>query len=74
MPGALATASMLDLGLAPATAMGMTYVAMAGTVALAMENAVAAEQRGQVIGEAATVQVVALIIAAGAAHAAKPAT
>jgi hypothetical protein len=63
------SATTLTLGEAPATAMGMTYLAMAGTIAVAMENAVAAQQRGQVISEAATVQVLALIVAAGAASA-----
>lgn len=71
MPEAPVTTSMLTVGLSASAAMGMTYLAMAGTVALAMENAVAAQQRGQVIGEAATAQVVALIIAVGAAEATK---
>ncbi|HEV2817025.1 MAG TPA: RebB family R body protein [Allosphingosinicella sp.] len=71
MPGAPVTASMLTVGLAPAAAMGMTYLAMANSIGLAMENAAAAQQRGQAIGEAATVQVVALIIAVGVAEAAK---
>lgn len=71
MPGSSALASAVATGQAPGLAMGMTYVAMAGTIALAMENAVAAQQRGQVIGEAATAQVIALCIAAGAAKLAK---
>ena len=71
MPGAPLTATLLAIGVAPSAAMGMTYVAMARTTALAMENGVAAQQRGQLIGEAATVQVVAFIIAAGAAGATK---
>lgn len=65
------TATMLALGAAPSAAMGMTYLAMARTMAMAMENAAATQQRGQLIAGTATVQVVALIIAAGAA-AAKP--
>ena len=68
MPGAVASPG-LQIGQAPAAAMAMTYLAMAETIGLAMENAVAAQQRGQIIGEAATVQVVALIIAAGGAAA-----
>jgi hypothetical protein len=43
----------------------MTYLAMAGSLAVAMENAVAAQQRGQVIAEAALVKIVAQIIAQG---------
>jgi hypothetical protein len=39
--------------------MGMTYLAMAGSLA------VAAQQRGQVIAEAALVKIVAQIIAQG---------
>jgi hypothetical protein len=61
---------MMAVGEAPSAAMGMTYVAMARTIGLVLENGAAAQQRGQVIGEAATVQVVLLIIAAGAAKAA----
>jgi hypothetical protein len=57
----------LEIATAPATAMAMTYVAAAGSIGLAMANAVAAQQRGQVIGLTATTQVVALIIAKGGA-------
>lgn len=71
MPAAPVNTSVLTIGEAPSAAMGMTYLAMADSIGLAMENAVAAQQRGQVIGEAATVQVVALIIAVGVAEAAK---
>ena len=53
-------------GLAPALAMDMTYVAMAGSLGLAMENAVANQQRGQVLAQAALAQVLALIIIKGA--------
>jgi len=66
MPGTPAPAVLLAIGEAPSIAMGMTYVAMANSIGLEMENAVAAQQRGQVIGEAALVQVLALIIAKGA--------
>ena len=68
MPGAVAI-SALQVSQAPAVAMAITYLAMAETIGLAMENAVAAQQRGQIIGEAATIQVVALIVAAGGAKA-----
>jgi hypothetical protein len=62
---AVANANALDVGLAPSVAMGMTYVSMADSMGLAMANAVANQQRGQVVADAATVQVLALIIAAG---------
>lgn len=67
MPGVPASATTVAVGEAPSLAMAMTYVAMAGTVGLAMENAVAAQQRGQVVAGAATVLVLAKIIAAAAA-------
>jgi hypothetical protein len=47
--------------------MGMTYVAMADSLGLEMANAVANQQRGQVLAGAALAQVLTLIIAAGAA-------
>jgi hypothetical protein len=56
---------LLPVAMSPPLAMGMTYVAMAGSISLAMENAVAAEQRGQVIGGAATAQVLTVILAVG---------
>jgi hypothetical protein len=70
MPGAPVTASMLTIGAAPSAAMAMTYVAMADSIGLAMANAAAAQQRGQIIGLTATTEVVAIIIAAGIAGAA----
>jgi hypothetical protein len=66
MPQSAGSAALIAIGEAPSVAMGMTYVAMANSIGLAMDNAVAAQQRGQVMGEAATVQVLALIIAKGA--------
>ena len=66
----LASGNAIDIGLAPSVAMGMTYVAMADSIGLAMANAVANQQRGQVVAGAAVTQVVALIIAVGAAEAA----
>lgn len=65
----MASGSTLAVGLAPSIAMGMTYVAMADSIGLAMENAVANQQRGQVTANAALVQVLALIITKGAAGA-----
>lgn len=53
-------------GLAPALAMDMTYLAMAGSIGQAMRNAVANQQRGQVIAQASLTQVLALIILKGA--------
>jgi hypothetical protein len=64
-----ASADVLDVGQAPAVAMAMTYVAMADSIALAMGNAVANQQRGQVIANAALVQVLTLILIKGAAGA-----
>ncbi|MDR3419516.1 MAG: RebB family R body protein [Nevskia sp.] len=57
--------SIATVGMAPALAMGMTYVVMADSIGLAMENAVANQQRGQVLADAALAQVLALIIAKG---------
>jgi hypothetical protein len=51
--------------LAPSAAMAMTYIAMAQSIGLAMGNAVAAQQRGQLTGGTATATVVAMIIAKG---------
>ncbi|HVL40669.1 MAG TPA: RebB family R body protein [Brevundimonas sp.] len=64
--GSVGSGSALSVGLAPSVAMSMTYVTMADSVGLAMENAVANQQRGQVIANAALVQVLAMIITKGA--------
>jgi hypothetical protein len=64
--GALSSGSALVVGQAPALAMGLTYVAMADSMALVMGNAAAAQQRGQVLSAAALAQVLVLIIAKGA--------
>jgi hypothetical protein len=61
-----ATVNLLPVGMSPAVSMGMVYIAMANSLSLAMENAVATQQRGQVVAGAATTQVLTLIIAAGA--------
>lgn len=66
LAGGLASGSLLTIGAGPALAMDLTYVAMADSLSLAMGNAAAAQQRGQVVAEAALVQVLALIIAKGA--------
>ncbi len=64
--GALGSGSALVVGQAPPLAMGFTYVAMADSVAKVMGNAAAAQQRGQVLAEAALAQVLILIVAKGA--------
>lgn len=56
----------LNVALSPAVAMGMTYMAMADSIALVMGNAAANQQRGQLIAQAAVTQALALILAKGA--------
>jgi hypothetical protein len=68
LAGSVGAGSVAALGQAPAFAMGMTYVAMADSLGLAMENAVANQQRGQVLADAAVAQVLALIITKGASQ------
>lgn len=63
----VSSVSVLDVAQAPAVAMAMTYVAMADSIGLAMGNAVANQQRGQVLANAAVAQVLTLIIVKGAA-------
>jgi hypothetical protein len=63
----ITVAAPLGVGLAPSVAMAMTYVAMANSMALAMGNAVAAQQRGQVLAAASLAKVLELIIAKGGA-------
>jgi hypothetical protein len=65
--GAVTSGSALVIGTIPGAAMAMTYMAMADSLSLAMGNAVANQQRGQVIGNAVLVEVLALIITKGAA-------
>ncbi|MDQ2106211.1 RebB family R body protein [Azospirillum isscasi] len=65
--GSVAANTAIPLGLTPSLAMDMTYVAMADSVGLAMQNAVANQQRAQVITEAALAQVLTLIITKGTA-------
>ncbi len=66
--GSVAANTAIPLGLTPSLAMDMTYVAMADSVGLAMQNAVANQQRAQVITEAALAQVLTLIITKGTAQ------
>ncbi|WP_371867145.1 RebB family R body protein [Duganella lactea] len=56
----------LSLGLAPSAAMDMTYLAMADSIGLSMQNAVANQQRGQVLATTAMSQTLVLIIKLGA--------
>ena len=52
------------LGTAPAVAMGMTYLAMADSIGLAMQNAVACQQRSQITANTATTVATARILRA----------
>jgi Killing trait len=45
--------------------MGMTYLAMADSIGLVMQNAAANQQRGQVVATAAVTQSLVLIIKLG---------
>ena len=65
--GSVAANTAIPLGLTPSLAMDMTYVAMADSIGLAMQNAIANQQRAQVITEAALAQVLTLIITKGTA-------
>ena len=62
----MARSAALSLAQAPAMAMGMTYLAMADSISLAMQNAVSNQQRGQVTAAAAVTQTLVLIIKLGA--------
>ena len=64
--GSFGAALLAVPGLAPALAMDMVYLAMAASVGQAMQNAVANQQRGQVLAQASLAQVLALIILKGA--------
>lgn len=58
--------SAIALGQAPAFAMVATYLTMADSLGLAMQNAIANQQRGQVMAGAALAQTLAMIIQKGA--------
>ena len=64
--GPVATGTLATVGQTPALAMGLCDMAMAGSLGLAMGNAVANQQRGQLIAQAALTQVLTLIITKGA--------
>ncbi|WP_448133715.1 RebB family R body protein [Stenotrophomonas rhizophila] len=61
-----ATGSAMAIALAPSFAMSATYLVASDTLGLAMQNAVAHQQRGQVLAGASLAQVLALIIQKGA--------
>jgi hypothetical protein len=63
--GPAAGGSAAAVGLAPALAMDMAYLGLAGSIGLAMQNAVACQQRSQALTGAAIAQVLALILAQG---------
>jgi hypothetical protein len=50
---------------APAAAMSMTYVVMANSIGIAMQNASANQQRGQVLAQAALSEILGLILVSG---------
>ena len=54
----------LPIAQAPAVAMGMTYLAMADSIGLAMQNAVACQQRSQITANTATTVATARILRA----------
>jgi len=64
--GPVAEGSLLTIAQAPAWSMGMLDVAMTNSLSIAMGNAVANQQRGQVLAQAALTQVLTLIITKGA--------
>ncbi|MBU1253824.1 RebB family R body protein [Qipengyuania sp. DY56-A-20] len=62
----IAPVAALTIGEAPSAAMAMTYLAMTNSIGHAMENAVAAQHRGQLMAEAATFKVLAMVLKNGA--------
>lgn len=63
--------NLINVGTAPGLAMGMTYSVAAHSIGLLMENAVLNEKLSQITARAGLDQCVVLILAAGAAGAAK---
>ncbi|RBP53105.1 RebB family R body protein [Arenicella xantha] len=59
--------NLLNVGYAAPLSMGLTYIAMANSIAKLMGNAVSAEGNSQVIQNSNVTQCCALIIATGAA-------
>lgn len=62
----------MNVGAAAPVSMGMTYMAMADSISILMNNAVGAEKFSQIIQNTSVTQCCALIIAIGAAGAAAP--
>ncbi len=50
--------------ISPAAAMSMTYVVMANSLGLAMQNASSNQQRGQVLAQAALAEVLGMVLSA----------
>jgi len=71
MSNSVTQSSLLNIGYAAPVSMGLTYVAMANSIAKLMSNAVSAEGYSQVIQNSSVTQCCALIIAAGAAEVTK---
>ena len=63
--------SLINVGLAPPTAMGMVYAQGASSIGLFMQNAVLNEKLCQITSRASLEQCLVLILAAGAAGAVK---
>ena len=68
---AINVANTTSIAQGPALSMDLTSLAMADSIGLSMQNTVTNQHNSQIIGIAATTQVCALIIAVGAAEAAK---
>ncbi len=63
--------SLINVGMAPGTAMGMVYTAGAHSTGMLMENAVQNERFSQITSQASLEQNLVLILSTGAAGAAK---
>ena len=64
-------ANLINIGIAPPAAMGMVYAQGASSIGLFMQNAVLNEKLSQITSRAGLDQCLVLILAAGAAGAAK---
>jgi hypothetical protein len=64
---AIATTDLATIGLAPSTAMAMTYLIMADSLGLVMQNAASHQQHSQVLGTAAMAKVLQEIVIQGMA-------
>ena len=68
---AVNVANTTTLAQGPALSLDLTSLTMADSIGIEMQNSVTTQHNAQIIGVAATTQVCALIIAAGAAGATK---